>query len=110
MTSPNLGRLTTVQPRDVWVHEALNFTPWLLGNVDLLSDLLGMELEVQLYFGGTDPSINTARFEALHAKRELFEQALGEDAVWNGMEGRKAAESASLRRSTMSRTLINCPQ
>jgi hypothetical protein len=44
MTSPNLGRLTTVQPRDVWVHEALNFTPWLLENVGVLGDLLGMDL------------------------------------------------------------------
>ena len=48
MTSPNLGRLTTVQPRDVWTHEALNFTPWLLQNVDVLSDLLGMDLELQV--------------------------------------------------------------
>jgi Domain of unknown function (DUF4268) len=33
----------TVPARDVWVHEALNFTPWLLANVDVLGDLLGME-------------------------------------------------------------------
>ncbi|MGH3563520.1 MAG: hypothetical protein ACRDTN_17470 [Mycobacterium sp.] len=39
-----LGRLTTVTPRDVWVHEAHDFTPWLLQNVDVLSDLLGMDL------------------------------------------------------------------
>jgi len=43
MTSSNLGRLTSVPPRDVWVHEAYDFTPWLLQNVDVLSDLLGME-------------------------------------------------------------------
>lgn len=48
MTTPNLGRLSTVQPRDVWTHEALHFTPWLLANVDVLSDLLGMELELQV--------------------------------------------------------------
>ena len=48
MTTPNLGRLTTVLPRDVWTHEALNFTPWLLQNVDVLSDLLGMDLELQV--------------------------------------------------------------
>jgi hypothetical protein len=44
MTTLNLGRLTTVPPREVWTHEALNFTPWVLQNVDVLSDLLGMDL------------------------------------------------------------------
>lgn len=39
-----LGRLTTVTPREVWPHEALDFTPWLLKNVDVLSELLGMDL------------------------------------------------------------------
>ncbi len=40
----SLGRLTNVQPRLVWTHEAHDFTPWLLDNVDVLSDLLGMDL------------------------------------------------------------------
>lgn len=42
-----LGRLRPVLPRDVWAHEALNFTPWLLDNVDVLSDLLGMDLVLE---------------------------------------------------------------
>jgi hypothetical protein len=42
-----LGRLEIVPPRDVWPHEALNFTPWLLDNVDVLSTLLGMELVLE---------------------------------------------------------------
>lgn len=46
--TPDLGRLTTLNPRDVWRHEAHNFTPWLLGNVDVLSDLLGMELALDV--------------------------------------------------------------
>lgn len=41
-----LGRLATVTPREVWPHEAHDFTPWLLANVDVLSDLLGMDLEL----------------------------------------------------------------
>lgn len=45
-TPPALGRLTAVQPREVWPHEARNFTPWLLSNADVLADLLGMDLEL----------------------------------------------------------------
>lgn len=35
-----------MEPRQVWLHEAHSFTPWLLANVDVLSDLLGMDLEL----------------------------------------------------------------
>lgn len=42
-----LGRLTSVKPREVWRHEALDFTPWLLKNADVLSDLLGMDLVLE---------------------------------------------------------------
>ena len=39
-----LGRILQMHPREVWPHEALHFTPWLLQNVDVLSELLGMDL------------------------------------------------------------------
>lgn len=42
-----LGRLSVVRPRDVWHHESLDFTPWLLQNADVLSDLLGMDLVLE---------------------------------------------------------------
>jgi hypothetical protein len=42
-----LGRLSVVKPRDVWKHEALDFTPWLLQNADVLSELLGMDLVLE---------------------------------------------------------------
>jgi Domain of unknown function (DUF4268) len=45
---PLLGRLTIVPPRDVWPREAHDFTPWLLENVDVLSDLLGMDLALEV--------------------------------------------------------------
>ena len=45
---PALGRLTRVPPREVWPHEAHSFAPWLLNNVDVLSDLLGMELALEV--------------------------------------------------------------
>jgi hypothetical protein len=46
--NPSLGRLTTVPARDVWPDEAYDFTPWLLANVDVLSDLLGMDLVLEV--------------------------------------------------------------
>ena len=44
-----LGRLVPVDPRDVWKHEALNFTPWLAlpENLALLGETLGIDLELE---------------------------------------------------------------
>lgn len=43
-----LGRLERVELRDVWLHEAYNFTPWLseAGNLAILSKELGLDLEL----------------------------------------------------------------
>lgn len=41
-----LGSLVRVDPRNVWKHEAHEFTPWLVENIDLLGQVLGLELEV----------------------------------------------------------------
>lgn len=52
-----LGRLEPVDLRDVWKHEATGFTPWLAKeeNIKLLSDTIGMELEVQATEQGVGP-------------------------------------------------------
>lgn len=42
-----LGRLEPVDPRSIWPHEAVNFTPWLAGNADRLAEALGIELEFE---------------------------------------------------------------
>lgn len=41
-----LSRLQALDPRDVWAHEAHDFTPWLLENADALADVLGIDIEL----------------------------------------------------------------
>src|SRR5947209_1954124 len=41
-----LGRLESIDPRDIWTHEAQDFTPWLVSNADRLSEALGIDLEL----------------------------------------------------------------
>lgn len=41
-----LGKVNTVDVRSMWKHEAHDFTPWLAANLDRLSELLGMDLEL----------------------------------------------------------------
>lgn len=45
-TTADLGRLQPVPLREIWTHEALDFTPWLLANPDILGEALDMELEI----------------------------------------------------------------
>ena len=49
MKALTLGRLSRVQLRDYWEREDTHFTPWLASdeNIALLSDTLGLDLEVQ---------------------------------------------------------------
>ena len=54
----NLGTLKEITDlRSVWSHEALNFTPWVAENVDLLADAVGLDItvdETESSVGGTD--------------------------------------------------------
>lgn len=43
----DFGDLRHLDPRAVWAHEALDFTPWLATNLDQLGEALGMDLELQ---------------------------------------------------------------
>lgn len=40
-----IGRINRVPLRDVWKHEALDFTKWLEENLDLLNEITGLSLE-----------------------------------------------------------------
>lgn len=42
-----LGQLEEVCVRDVWKHEAGDFTPWLSENLDQLTDVLGISLRLE---------------------------------------------------------------
>lgn len=46
-----LGRLERLDPRTVWPHEALDFTRWLLTNIEVLGEALGLDLEVEAEVG-----------------------------------------------------------
>lgn len=44
----NLGTLKEITDlRSIWPHEALNFTPWVAENVDLLADAVGLDITVE---------------------------------------------------------------
>lgn len=42
----DLGQLARLDPRQLWQREAFDFTPWLAGNLGLLGQALGMDLEL----------------------------------------------------------------
>ena len=42
--SPTIGKIERVRLRQVWQHEALNFTTWLEENIDVLNSELGLNL------------------------------------------------------------------
>ena len=47
MPELDLGSLTEVDPHDLWTNETQDFTPWLADHVDLLSEALGLDLEIE---------------------------------------------------------------
>ncbi|MBC2734160.1 MAG: DUF4268 domain-containing protein [Desulfobacteraceae bacterium] len=62
-TKLELSRLSKVVLRDCWDHEALDFTPWLSEpeNLELLSDTVGMQLELV----GTENHVGPFRADIL---------------------------------------------
>ena len=46
MSEEKIGRLRRVSLREVWAHEARDFTPWLADNVDVLNDAIDLTLSI----------------------------------------------------------------
>jgi hypothetical protein len=40
-----IGKIVRLPLREVWKHEALDFTTWLVENIDVLSDALDLPLQ-----------------------------------------------------------------
>lgn len=47
MSTPALGKLVTADLRKAWPHEAKNFTPWLSKNLGHLSEVIGLDLDLE---------------------------------------------------------------
>ena len=78
MSVSELSKLTNVNLRKAWPHEAQHFTPWLADNLDRLSGELGIDLELE----GTEVQVGPyfADIVAQHGdSRVLIENQL-EDA------------------------------
>lgn len=45
MPKPEVHLLKSISPRNIWEHEAHDFTPWLAKHIDRLGDAIGLKLE-----------------------------------------------------------------
>ena len=66
----NLGTLKEITDlRSVWSHEALNFTPWVAENVDLLADAVGLDITVD-----ENHPLEISMLIFMHLKQEPIER------------------------------------
>ncbi|MEH6993721.1 DUF4268 domain-containing protein [Neobacillus drentensis] len=42
-----LGQIEVVDPRSVWQHEERDFTPWLAENANMISEVIGIPIEIE---------------------------------------------------------------
>ena len=77
--SVDFGRLESINLRDAWKHEASNFTPWLSENLDRLSEVVGIPLELE------DTEVQVEQFSAdIHARNPIDDSAV---LIENQLEG-----------------------
>ena len=63
-----IGSLTKVPIREVWPNEAVDLTPWLADNPDLLGEALGMDLELE----GTEVRVGPFSADILFRARDAL--------------------------------------
>jgi hypothetical protein len=54
----DLGKLKSVDVRNIWKNEAKDFTPWLTDNINESTDKIGIELEAE------DTEVSASSFSA----------------------------------------------
>jgi len=67
MTDIQFGRLTDLPLREAWKHEAHDFTPWLAENIDHLSEVIGVPLELT----GTEVAVESFSADILARNPEV---------------------------------------
>ncbi|MBT6200711.1 MAG: DUF4268 domain-containing protein, partial [Bacteroidetes Order II. Incertae sedis bacterium] len=73
-----ISKLVSVDLKEVWPHEAHDFTPWLAENLDRLESLLGMDLELEGTEVAVGPfSADIVAQEATTGRRMVIENMLG---------------------------------
>ena len=73
-----ISELVSVDLKEVWPHEAHDFTPWLAENLDRLESLLGMDLELEGTEVAVGPfSADIVAQEATTGRRMVIENMLG---------------------------------
>ncbi|SCE78188.1 Alkylated DNA nucleotide flippase Atl1, participates in nucleotide excision repair, Ada-like DNA-binding domain [Micromonospora coriariae] len=71
---PKISPLKWTSIRDVLPHEALDFTPWLASNLDLLANVLGLE---ELELVGTESSVDAFRLDIRATGTDGSGEAIG---------------------------------
>ena len=78
MCAMQLGKIVDVPLKELWPGEATHFTPWLGDNLALLSDQLGMELELeQTEAGAGDFSADIVAKDVSTNRRVVIENQFG---------------------------------
>lgn len=74
----DFGKIEKVPLKDVWLGEATHFTPWLAQNLEVLSDRLGMDLELEtIEAGAGDFSVDITARDPSTSKLVVIENQFG---------------------------------